>query len=491
MIAQRTRKILWTRAADRCAICRCKLTQDPRHSSDREAVLGTECHIVARRRGGPRSGTISEREVDGYKNLILLCPTHHKVVDDQPNEYTVDALRAIKEQHEEWVDETLEWRSELPDALWEKVKEQAEALRLEHIEGAPEEVEKLVHGLGIYVVIAADELLADELLFLIRANAALTLGFKFRKGRVTFAYQAQGGFDLALSNYLDGPTLEDWSDSIRPLSEETMERADEDGQAIFELAASMLADTFERAGGTEAVVYVRAEPSGDLPQFAFHVEDGEVLAAAGPSETFDLAFDVFDRADAIDLTKSIRATMLMNTFEHRKEEDADERILNEFFANLFALSVLGVLDDAGSEPSELDDEKELFAQVLRDRFFEGLLVLEAANESLDDPKILAWVEENMDPEPPDGFSATLPNACRVAVEEFVAESEGVMRDEAELEEKSLELLHAAISRWKKLTKGSNSEAWLEELVPDRIEWWQEPIARQEILDLVEGPKKAA
>lgn len=452
-------------------------------------MLGAECHIVARRRGGPRSGTLPDKEVDSYKNLILLCPTHHKLIDDQPNEYTVDALRAIKERHEEWVDETLEWRSGLPDALWEKVKEQAEALRLEHIEGAPDEIESLLDGLAIFVVLTADALPADELLFFIRANAELTLGFRFRKGRVTFAYQDRGGFDPALSNYLDGPAIEDWSESIRPLLEETSGRESKDEPTIFEMAASMLVEVFQRAGGMEAALYVREAPPSDLPQFAFHVEDGEVLAAAGPSETFDSAFDVFDRADATDMTKSVRATMLMNTYEHRREEGAERRILTEFLANLFALSVLDALDGGDSEPEDLDDEKELFAEVLRDRFFEALLMLEAANESLDDPQILSWVEENMDPEPPDGFSAALPKACAVAVEEFVAESRNVTRDKEELETNALESLYTAISRWKELTTGGDGEAWLEELVPDRIEWWQEPKARQEILDLVDAPKR--
>jgi len=46
-------------------------------------------------------------ELDDYENLILLCKVHHKMVDDQPNTYTVDALKSLKKKHEKWVRETL------------------------------------------------------------------------------------------------------------------------------------------------------------------------------------------------------------------------------------------------------------------------------------------------------------------------------------------------------------------------------------------------
>jgi hypothetical protein len=38
---------------------------------------------------------------DALANLILLCPTHHKLVDDYPDRYTIDVLREMKGAHEE------------------------------------------------------------------------------------------------------------------------------------------------------------------------------------------------------------------------------------------------------------------------------------------------------------------------------------------------------------------------------------------------------
>lgn len=42
-----------------------------------------------------------------YENLILLCNTHHQLVDAQEATYTPERLRGIKEEHERWVEERL------------------------------------------------------------------------------------------------------------------------------------------------------------------------------------------------------------------------------------------------------------------------------------------------------------------------------------------------------------------------------------------------
>lgn len=64
-------------------------------------ITGEICHIKARSLGGPRfDGTQSEEERNGFDNLILLCRRHHKVVDSQPDVYSVEALQEIKAIHE-------------------------------------------------------------------------------------------------------------------------------------------------------------------------------------------------------------------------------------------------------------------------------------------------------------------------------------------------------------------------------------------------------
>jgi hypothetical protein len=45
--------------------------------------------------------------LDSYDNLLLLCKTHHKLIDDQPIKYDVQTLTTIKAGHERWVRESL------------------------------------------------------------------------------------------------------------------------------------------------------------------------------------------------------------------------------------------------------------------------------------------------------------------------------------------------------------------------------------------------
>jgi hypothetical protein len=97
------RKILWGCAGNRCAFpdCRQELI---RKGASASTVVGEEAHIVAREVDGPRgTGSIPELERDSYYNLILLCPTHHTIVDKSEADFTVDALLQMKSAHETWV----------------------------------------------------------------------------------------------------------------------------------------------------------------------------------------------------------------------------------------------------------------------------------------------------------------------------------------------------------------------------------------------------
>ncbi len=101
------RKLLWGRSGNQCAFpeCRQELTVDlgvdpPLRNT---VVLGEEAHIVAREDDGPRGDPgvpLSER--NAYDNLILLCPTHHTLIDkEHGRSFPVDVLLAMKRAHEE------------------------------------------------------------------------------------------------------------------------------------------------------------------------------------------------------------------------------------------------------------------------------------------------------------------------------------------------------------------------------------------------------
>lgn len=109
-IADRDRKRLWGQSAAMCAICRHVLIHPAEHSDDREALIGEEAHIISRRapRGPRGDAEVPGMNLDGYYNLILLCPIHHAIVDEQTGLYTVEKLRELKSRHEQWVRDRLQ-----------------------------------------------------------------------------------------------------------------------------------------------------------------------------------------------------------------------------------------------------------------------------------------------------------------------------------------------------------------------------------------------
>ena len=120
-ISERTRKVLWARSGNRCAVCRRRLVVD-KSDVDHEVVVGEECHIVSGAKGGPRyDPAYPESKIDSLSNLVLLCRVHHKVVDDQVGTYPTDKLSAIKAHHEEWVEKRLVEQSRVAPIRWTRI----------------------------------------------------------------------------------------------------------------------------------------------------------------------------------------------------------------------------------------------------------------------------------------------------------------------------------------------------------------------------------
>lgn len=98
-ILQSHLKILWALSGNKCAICKNQLIEEHPLQPRVYTNLGEQAHIVADSSVGPRS-------IDGdpnnnhYSNFIILCPTCHTRVDDQPDYYTTDFLRNRKIEHE-------------------------------------------------------------------------------------------------------------------------------------------------------------------------------------------------------------------------------------------------------------------------------------------------------------------------------------------------------------------------------------------------------
>jgi hypothetical protein len=69
-----------------------------------EGNFAQVAHVVAFRRDGPRGRVRSRpKDIHALQNLMLLCPQCHKLIDDQPKDYTRRALSEYKRRHEKWI----------------------------------------------------------------------------------------------------------------------------------------------------------------------------------------------------------------------------------------------------------------------------------------------------------------------------------------------------------------------------------------------------
>ena len=103
-ITQKSIKILWSAAGGHCAFPGCWERMCYHEAEDAAPfTLGEMAHICGDKPGANRhDASQSDAERDDYQNLILLCPTHHTLIDRKENEaeYTVDALHKMKAEHE-------------------------------------------------------------------------------------------------------------------------------------------------------------------------------------------------------------------------------------------------------------------------------------------------------------------------------------------------------------------------------------------------------
>src|SRR5262245_29716000 len=95
-------KALLQKSGNRCAFPNCGdvLLHDGT-DADNQIVLSKIAHIVADSPDGPRGHyPLDEQERNKENNLLLLCAKHHDIIDRQPQFYTVERLRQMKEDHE-------------------------------------------------------------------------------------------------------------------------------------------------------------------------------------------------------------------------------------------------------------------------------------------------------------------------------------------------------------------------------------------------------
>ncbi len=118
------------------------------------------CHIIGESSRGPRGHPKnSELKKEDPENIILLCANHHKVIDNNEVEYTVESLKQMKLNHTRWVNERLDG---LKEAVWTLLLHSGNVTGT----GAPKIDNELVFRdfYGTHIIAETEELIFDEFL---------------------------------------------------------------------------------------------------------------------------------------------------------------------------------------------------------------------------------------------------------------------------------------------------------------------------------------
>ena len=98
-VGRKTRDVLWGKAAGHCEICAAPLDEGLYRMSGNHSNIA---HIKAQSPEGPRFDPVqSDSERHGIGNLMLLCPTCHKSIDDNEKDFPVEKLLGMKACYEE------------------------------------------------------------------------------------------------------------------------------------------------------------------------------------------------------------------------------------------------------------------------------------------------------------------------------------------------------------------------------------------------------
>jgi len=100
-IPAKVRYLLWAKSAGRCQFDGCNEPLFNDRVTQIEMNFAEVAHIIGQSPGGPRGDVkLSQEYCNDISNLMLLCPTHHRMIDEIVRKYSVETLRQMKKDHE-------------------------------------------------------------------------------------------------------------------------------------------------------------------------------------------------------------------------------------------------------------------------------------------------------------------------------------------------------------------------------------------------------
>jgi len=104
-VSPTTQKLMWGIFAARCAMCHRKVVWESEAGG--RSLTGEIAHIVGAKRIAARGRVEFSGDRDGPDNLMLLCREHHKIIDNNEDEYPVERLHVIRADYLAWLETQL------------------------------------------------------------------------------------------------------------------------------------------------------------------------------------------------------------------------------------------------------------------------------------------------------------------------------------------------------------------------------------------------
>ena len=135
-IPEWSRILLFTRAGGRCEFDGCPRYLLEHHVTFAEGNFAQFAHIVAFSVVGPRGFKQRPGDIHDLTNLMLLCPTCHKLIDDNPGRFSRATLEGYKKSHEDQIFHLAGLRPEMKTSVLvvkSKIGEQTVEIPFDHI----------------------------------------------------------------------------------------------------------------------------------------------------------------------------------------------------------------------------------------------------------------------------------------------------------------------------------------------------------------------
>ena len=107
-ITEANKLILMGLCGGKCEFRGCEKSIVEDMLSGDKSNLSNYAHIIASSEKGPRGDKILSPKLSNDEgNIMVLCRNHHKIIDDFPEKYTVDILKEMKSEHEEYIQDLM------------------------------------------------------------------------------------------------------------------------------------------------------------------------------------------------------------------------------------------------------------------------------------------------------------------------------------------------------------------------------------------------